>query len=202
VLAGIGLSRLDARIGAAAVLIVAILGAGDQQVIRETGAHNWPSYPVGPGGYYMDYASAAAFVARRVRVGDGIVYQARQHQDSWLMVGYGLQYYLARDMPNGMPVPHELFIARTAAQAGTLYPEPCQRPAACLGAEPRIWVIGVGRQTSPYQAVTPAQAEVLRPRYRLSLVKHQRSLTMFLLTRAGPRGTRDNRPPVNARMKR
>jgi len=31
--------------------------------------------------------------------------------------------------------------------------------------------------------VTPAQAAVLRPRYRLSLVEHQRSLTMFLLTR-------------------
>jgi hypothetical protein len=118
------------------------------------------------------------------RTAGSIVYQAREHQDSWLMVGYGLQYYLARDMPNGLPVPHELFIARTAAQAGTLYPELCQRPAACLGAEPRIWVIGVGRQTSPYQAVTPAQAAVLRPRYRLSLVKHQRSLTMFLLTRA------------------
>jgi hypothetical protein len=44
---------------------------------------------------------------------------------------------------------------------------------------------GLGRQTSPYQAVTPAQAAVLRLRYRLSLVKHQRSLTMFLLTRAG-----------------
>jgi len=59
-----------------------------------------------------------------------------------------------------------------------------RRPdAACLGAERRIWVIGVGRQTSPYQAVTPAQAAVLRPRYRLSLVKRQRSLTMFLLTR-------------------
>ena len=66
---------------------------------------------------------------------------------------------------------------------GTLYPEPCPQPAACLGAERRIWVIGVGRQTSPYQAVTPAQAAVLRPRYRLMLVKHQRSLTMFLLTR-------------------
>ena len=38
-------------------------------------------------------------------------------------------------------------------------------------------------KTSPYQAVTPAQAAVLRPHYRLSLVKHQRSLTMFLLTR-------------------
>ena len=98
-------------------------------------------------------------------------------------VGYGLQYYLARDMPNGVPVPRELFIAHTAAEVGTLYPEPCEQPAACLGAERRIWVIGVGRQTSPYQAVTPAQAAVLRPRYRLSLVKHQRSLTMFLLTR-------------------
>ena len=50
VLAGIGLSRLDARIAAAAVLVIAILGAGDQQVIRETGAHNWASYPVGYGG--------------------------------------------------------------------------------------------------------------------------------------------------------
>ena len=182
VLAGIGLSRLDARIGVSAVLILAILGAGDQQVIRETGAHNWSTYPVGSGVHYMDYASAAAFVARQARAGDGIIYQ--EHRDRWLMVGYGLQYYLARDMPNGVPVPHELFIARTAAEAGTLYPELCRQPAACLGAEPRIWVIGVGRQKSPYRAVTPAQAAVLRPRYRLSLVKHERGLTTFLLTRA------------------
>ena len=35
-------------------------------------------------------------------------------------------------------------------------------------------------------SVTRASGKpVLRPRYRLSLVKHQRSLTMFLLTRAG-----------------
>jgi mannosyltransferase len=183
VLAGIGLSRLDARVAAAAVLVIAMLGAGDQQVIREVGAHNWTFYPAGSGGYYMDYASGAAFVAGQARAGDGIVYQAAENQDNWLMVGYGLQYYLARDMPNGVPVPRELFIARTAAEAGTLYPEPCQHPAACLGAEPRIWVIGVGRQTGPYQAVTPAQAAVLKPRYRLTLVKHQRSLTMFLLTR-------------------
>jgi hypothetical protein len=103
----------------------------------------------------VDYASAAAFVARQARVGDGIVYQAREHQDSWLMVGYGLQYYLARDMPNGVPVPRELFIAHTAAEAGTLYPEPCEQPAACLGAERRIWVIGVGRQTRPLPGRDP-----------------------------------------------
>ena len=50
------------------------------------------------------------------------------------MIGYGLQYYLARDMPNGVPVPRELFIAETAAKAAALYPVPCQHPAACLGA--------------------------------------------------------------------
>ena len=31
--------------------------------------------------------------------------------------------------------------------------------------------------------MTRAQAAVLRPRYRLSLVKHVRGLTVFLLTR-------------------
>jgi hypothetical protein len=56
VLAGIGLSRLDGRIAVVTVLVIAILSAGDQQVIREPGAHNWPSYPVGLGGYYVHYA--------------------------------------------------------------------------------------------------------------------------------------------------
>jgi len=188
VLAGIGLSRLDARIGVAAVLVVAILGAGDQQVIREPGAHSWPSYPVGYGGSYLDYAGAAAFVARRAQAGDGVVYQGRARQQSWLMIEYGLQYYLSRDMPNGVPAPHQLFVARSAAQAGTLYSQPCRHPAACLGAETRIWIVASGRQLSPYHAVTPAQASLLRPRYRLSLVKHVRGLTVFLLTRTEPGG--------------
>jgi len=185
VLAGIGLSGLDARIAAVAVLVIAILGAGDQQVIREPGAHSWATYPVGYGGSYLDYAGAAAFVARQAKAGDGIVYQ--DHQASWLMIGYGLEYYLARDMPPGAPVPRELFVAESAARAAALYPVPCRNPAACLGAEPRIWVVGSGYQTNPYQVVTPAEAAVLRPRYRLSEVKHARSLTVFLLTRAPDR---------------
>ena len=187
VLAGIGLSRLDARIAAAAVLVVAILGAGDQQVIREPGAHSWSSYPVGHGGGYLDYAGAAAFVARRAHPGDGAVYQGQEHKLGWLMIGDGLQYYLSRDMPNGGPAPRQLFVERSAAQTSTLYPRACPRPATCLGPEPRIWIVGSGRQLNPYQAVTPSQAAVLRPRYRLSLVKHVRGLTVFLLTRA-PQG--------------
>ena len=187
ILAGIGLSRLDARVGAAAVLVIAILAAGNQLVIREPGAHSWPSYPVGYGGSYLDYAGAAAFVADHAKAGDGIVYQGQEHQQSWLMIGFGLEYYLARDMPNGVPVPRELFVAETAAKAASLYPVPCKHPASCLGAEPRIWIVGGGYQKSPYQAVTPAQATLLRSRYRLSAVKRVRSLTVFLLTRAPAR---------------
>jgi hypothetical protein len=185
ILAGIGLSRLDARVAAAAVLVIGILAAGNQQVIREPGAHSWASYPVGYGGSYLDYAGAAAFVARQAKAGDGIVYQGQEDQLSWLMIDYGLQYYLARDMPNGVPVPRELFITETAAKAGTLYPVPCKHPAACLAAEPRIWIVGSGYEKSPYQAVTPAQATLLRQRYHLSRVKHVRSLTVFLLTLSG-----------------
>jgi mannosyltransferase len=183
ILAGIGLSKLDGRTAAAAVLVVAILGAGDQQVIREPGAHSWPSFPAGAGGSYPDYAGAAAFIAPRARPGDGAVYQGGKHGQNYMMIGYGLAYYLSRDLPNGVPFPNQLFVARSAAEAGTLYPQPCRRPAACLGTEPRIWVVGNRRQLNPYRAVTPSQAAVLRPRYRLGLVKHVRGLTVFLLTR-------------------
>ena len=168
----------------AAVLVVAILGAGDQQVIREPGAHSWPSYPVGYGGYYLDYAGAAAFVARRAQPGDGAVYPGREHQQRWMMIGYGLQYYLSRDMPNGVPRrissssrgPRPRRAPSTRSRAGS--PPPAWAPSRGSGS------VGSGRQLSPYQAVTPAQASLLRPRYRLSLVKHVRGLTVFLLTRA------------------
>lgn len=183
VLAGIGLSRLDARIAVAAGLILAILGAGDQQVIRETGAHNWPAYPVSSGTRYTDYAATADYVAGRARAGDGIIYQGPARGQNWLQISYGMKYYLARAMPHGVPVPREL-LTRSAAQAGTLYPVPCRQPAACLGAEPRIWIIGGGRELHPRRAVTRPQAAVLFPLYQLRQVKHERGLTVFLLTRA------------------
>jgi mannosyltransferase len=137
---------------------------------------------VGSGGAYVDYAGAAAFVARQAETGDGIIYQPVQAR--WLMIGYGLQYYLARDMPHGVPVPRELFVAETAASAGTLYPVPCRHPAACLGQEARIWVVASGYLKNPDKAVTPAEATLLRSRYRISAVKHVQFLTVFLLTRA------------------
>jgi len=183
ILAGIALSRLDLKVAVAGLAVIAILGAGDQQVIRAPGAHDWTTYPVGRGGSYQGYAQAAQVVALQARPGDGIVYQSQAGAQRWLMIGYGLQYYLARDLPPGTPAPRQLFIAETGAQASGLYPVPCRHPAGCLGAEPRIWIVASGSPRSPYSALTRAQAALLRQHYQLSVVKHAPSLTVFLLVR-------------------
>jgi mannosyltransferase len=184
VLAGIALSNLDLRFAAVGLALIAVLGAGDQQVIRTPGAHSWPSFPVGGGGSYLGYAQAAQVVARSARAGDGIVYQSQAGEVRWLMIGYGLEYYLAQDLRPGTPLPRQLFIAETSVQADRLYPVPCQEPAGCrVGAEPRIWIVGSGHDRSPYAAVTRAQAALLRPHYRVVRVAHVPSLTVFLLVR-------------------
>jgi mannosyltransferase len=183
ILAGIALSRLDLKMAVAGLAVIAILGAGDQQVIRAPGAHDWTTYPAGRGGSYQGYAQAAQVVARQARPGDGIVYQSQAGAQRWLMIGYGVQYYLAQDLPPGTPAPRQLFIAETGAQANGLYPLPCRQPAACLSAAPRIWIVASGSRRSPYSAVTRAQAALLRHHYRLTVVRHAPSLTVFLLVR-------------------
>ena len=98
------------------------------------------------------------------------------------MIGPGLQYYLQRDIPRGVPVPRDLFVAAAVPQSSQILPVACN-PAACLGDEPRIWIVGSGRLLDPYLAVAADQAAVLRPRYRLALTRHLLSLTVFLLVR-------------------
>jgi mannosyltransferase len=180
ILAGIGLSRLDVRLAAVAVLVIAVLGAGDQQAIRQPGAHNWPYYPVGYGGSYLDYGGAASLIAGDARAGDGIVYQ--EGGLWWQMIGPGLQYYLGRDIPHGVPVPRDLFVAAPALPSSQIKPVACD-PAACLGDESRVWIVGSGRLIDPYLAVPADQAAVLEPRYRLGLTRHFPGLTVFLLVR-------------------
>jgi hypothetical protein len=74
ILAEAGLARLDVRVATAVVVPLAVLGAGDQQVIRSAGGHNWAYYPLSTGVTYPDYAGAAAIIAREERAGDGVVY--------------------------------------------------------------------------------------------------------------------------------
>jgi mannosyltransferase len=186
ILAGLGLSRLDVRLAAVAVLVIAVLGAGDQQVIRQPGAHDWPYYPVGYAGSYLDYAGPAGLIAGDARAGDGVVYQ--EGSLWWQMIGPGLQYYLERDIPRGVPVPRDLFVASAAPPSSQILPVACD-PAACLGDEPRIWIVGSGRLVDPYLAVPADQAAALRPRYRLDLTSHFRGLTVFLLLRVARPGS-------------
>ena len=180
-LAGVGLARVDVRAAAAVVVAVAVFGAGDQQVIRSPGAHNWAYYPVGTGVTYPDYAGAAAVIAPEARAGDGIVYPAGGV--GFLMIGPGVQYYLEQDLRHGVPVPHQLFLVGEAVQLQHLYPVFCQDPAACLGRDPRVWVVVSGDTRSPYDDVTSAQAALLRSNYRLSNRHYVMGLTVFLLVR-------------------
>ena len=101
------------------------------------------------------------------------------------MVGYGLQYYLARDMRPGGPVLRELFIAELRPRTA-----PSTRARAASGRLPRSRTPDLDRrQRLPQEPVPGRDASpggLLRPRYRLSHVKHVTSLTVFLLTRAAP----------------
>jgi mannosyltransferase len=181
ILAGIALSKIDIRVAAAAVLAIAVLAAGDQQVVRAPGAHNWSYYPAKSGVGYWDYAGAATILAHQAKRGDGIVYP--DVIERWLLIGPGIQYYLEHDLRPGVPAPPELFIGETAAQAGSLFPVQCAHLAACLGNHPRVWVVGRGE--TPFDAVSPGEAAVLRQKYRPEpeLTWHVRGLTLFLLVR-------------------
>ncbi len=181
-LAGLALSKLDVRVAAAALLVFGILGAGDQGVIREPGAHTWAAYPLNGNTGYWDFTGAARVIAAGEHTGDGIAYPGEPIR--WEMIDYGVQYYLEHDLPAGR-VPREVFVARTAARAGTLYPVDCADPAACLGQTPRVWIVNSGYLKRPYQYIPAGQAAVLSAHYRVTLIRHMPSLTVFLLVRLG-----------------
>jgi len=185
VLAGIGLSRIDVRAAAAAVLVVAIMSAGDQQVLRTPGAHNWAYYPVGTGGGYFDYAGAASLIA-----GQAIVYEPVH---PYLLIGPAVQYYLSRDLRRGVSMPRDLFMAETPEQADSLYPVACADQAACLGHEQRIWVVEAGHhKTYGPGSLTRTEMALLKG-YQVILVRRLSLISVFLLAEptapAAPAGT-------------
>jgi mannosyltransferase len=180
ILAGIALSKLDIRVAAAAVLVFGILGAGDQRVIREPGAHNWAVYPLNLGTGYWDFAGAATIVAAAIRPGDGVVYPASPNR--WEMIDYGVEYYLSRDIP-AAEMPREVFVSRSAAAAGTLYATLCADPAGCLNRARRVWVIGSGTTRDPWRDLLADEVAALKHDYRVRSIKHVSDLSVFLLTR-------------------
>lgn len=152
-LAGIGLSRIQWPQAIACVLAIALLGASDQQMIRQTGAHDWPTYPAGAAGdYYLDYAGVASRIAGQARPGDGLWYP----MNNWQMIGPGIRYYLP-------PTLRGRFVSVTRPQA-------------------RIWIVASGRPANPYRQMNKGYATALR-HYTLTGTWHRHGLTLFLITR-------------------
>jgi mannosyltransferase len=180
ILAGIALSKLDIRVAAAAVLVFAILGAGDQRVIREPGAHNWAAYPDNVNTAYWNYQSAASIIAAGARPGDGIAFPGAPIR--WEMIDVGVEYYLGQDLPAGK-MPREVFVAKTAAEAGTMYPVMCTDAASCLGHAARVWIVGNRYKRNPYNDMPGAEVRALRGHYRLAAVRHVTGLNVYLLVR-------------------
>lgn len=184
ILAGIAVSRFNTAVAVAVVLLIALLSAGDQGVIRAPGAHSWADYPVSTDRSYRNYADAASVIARTGggEDGEGIVFPTSVGQ-AYLMIDEGVRYYLEQD---GAVVPRQLFIAATAQQADGLYPLACEHPAACVGNEDRIWIVSVGRETDVWTVVPPDEAAALRARYHPILTRHTEGLSIFLLQRDAP----------------
>jgi mannosyltransferase len=187
ILAGIAVSRFNAAVAVAVVLMVALLSARDQGVIREPGAHSWANYPVNADRTYWDYADAASVIAR-TGGGGGIVFPTGDQ--AWLMLDEGVRYYLEQD---GAVVPRQLFVAATAQQVHGLYAVACDHPAACLGNQERIWIVSAGRSTDVWTAVPAGEAAPLRARYHVVLTRHFAGLSMFLLERDAPGRSPDTR---------
>jgi mannosyltransferase len=179
VLAGSAVAAHGTPMTAALLIVLALLSAGDQRAIRLPIAHDWPSYPSRTTGFSVSYTGAAWLIAAHARAGDGIAYQG--WPDNWQMVAPGVRYYLTQYLHDAARMPRTIFVAATAAQADGLHPVPCRRPAACIGAEARVWVVGIGRAADPYRLLPAAEAAVLRARYEVREIAHADGLTVALL---------------------
>ena len=185
-LAGAVLSQARPRQLVAALAVLGLLSARDQYQIRLPGAHEFAAYPsVGPGsvtsGFAPDYAAAARAVAVAAAPGDGIVYE--QSPYAWWAVDAGLAYYLPRFLPRGVPMPRTLFVARSAAARAGLYAAACRNPAACLGHERRVWIVGIAASPNPYRLLSRGEAAVLSAHYRITRILHPHDMLAALLAR-------------------
>ena len=167
-----------------AVVLVGVAGAGAQAAVRQPLAHNWSSYPDPSADFPVGYQAAADILAAREQPGDGIAYQVSD--DARWAVDFGIPYYLGRQS-----APRVVFQSETPQQAGLLRPVECAQPAACLYGLNRIWVVYIehllnsGRGGTPFQALQPNQAAVLRTDgYAVSWSETYQGVTVALLIRS------------------
>ena len=142
ILAGIGISRIDVRVAAVAVLVIGVLGVGIQQAIRTPEGHT-----------HLDYAGAANIIADSGRAGNAIIYPKGNCYRK--MIGAGLQYYLQQDMPHGAPGVKDLFVTATFTRGTQVSLPGCRRPAAFLAISPGSGLSAAASRNTPSTTFRP-----------------------------------------------
>ncbi len=159
-----------------ALTIVAAAAIPGQVAMRGELSHSWYTYP-GPRPLPpLDYAAAARLVSADHRAGDGIVYLRAQHW--WYMHDTGVPYYLPDNVR-----PRDVFLLQAARDARTLNSLECPASIACIGPEPRIWLIVPFRTADPLGHLSVDQIRALSAHYAQTRVMHPSGMTVALLER-------------------
>lgn len=147
VLAAAGLGALRPRaLGAAGLVLLALLGATDQRQLRTEYAK---------GG--TDGKGAAAVIARHYRPGDGMAVAASRVY----MIEVMVEYYLPERVK-----PKDVFAERSAVANADLFPAECGPPDRCLAGTRRIWLVTGSATPDPYSQFGPDREKALKDRYK------------------------------------
>jgi mannosyltransferase len=178
VLAGAGIALLRIRGTVVALTALGLLALPAQLFVHRPLSHADYLYPE-PVTWFtpLDYRAAARVVASGFQPGDGAAY-GQQRAALWWGVDTGVQYYL----PKGVK-PRDVLAGRSGEERNDLWPDVCPNPAACLGDEPRIWLVSKDDGGDPFTTVVPAAAAALQERYRLTTVTHVSGISVALLVR-------------------
>lgn len=167
VLAAAALAALrPLRAGALVLAALILLGLPDQRQMRTEWAR------VG-----LDGQAAAQIIGKGYRPGDGFV--PVRGADRVFMIDFQVQYFL----PERVQL-RDVFAERSALESDDLFPQECARPAECLRATPRVWVVTWSGTKDPYHKLPKEQADALRSHYRVVETKTVRGLSVSLLERA------------------
>ncbi|MDH6110928.1 mannosyltransferase [Kitasatospora sp. MAP12-15] len=166
VLAAAGLGALRPRVlGALGLVGMVLLGLPDQGGLRDVNSHEW-----------SDTTAAARILIKGYQPGDG--FAPLRSTSAWMMIDYQMEY----DMPPAVKL-HDVFTAKTPAQAQDLFAVECTDPVACLGDTARVWVVTTGDNPSPVYGFPKNEADALMSAYKAADIEHVRGLTVSLLVR-------------------
>ncbi len=178
VMAGAGIALLRLRGIFAGLLALAVMVLPDHYAMHRELSHAQYTYPT-PVTWFtpLDYRAAAKIVADGYQPGDGAAYGQQQYA-LWWGVDTGIEYYLPADIK-----PRDVLMGQTGAERNDLWPSSCGQLDACLGNEPRIWLVSKDDGGDPFTTITPPAAEALAARYKVASVDHVSGISVALLVR-------------------